>query len=171
MPLSMYESCVPVFARYLRQLSALVQLADDDTARRGADPAALLQLALAPDMHGFLSQVQIADDFALRTCALLSGGPKLQQGAPETGFAGLRARLARSDAYLTALAPAAFDGSEQRSIESQAGLASLTLDGSTFLQHYALPNFFFHLSSAYAILRHQGLAIGKRDFDGFHEYS
>lgn len=166
----MYESCVPVFARYLRQLSALVQLAADETARSGADPAELLQLALAPDMHGFLSQVQIADDFALRTCALLSGGAKLDHGAPETGFAGLRARLARSDAYLLALAPAAFDGSEQRGIESPAGQALLALDGYTFLLHYALPNFFFHISSAYAILRHQGMPIGKRDFDGFHQY-
>lgn len=166
----MYQSSVPVFTRYLRQLSALVQRADDHAARTGIAPQTLLHARLAPDMHHFLSQVQTADDFALRTCALLTGTVKLDHGPAETGCAGLRARLARSDAHLQSLAPALFDGSATRAMRSQAGEAMLELDGLTFLQQYALPNFFFHLSSAYAILRQFGAAIGKQDFDGFHRY-
>lgn len=170
MPLSMHQSSVPVFTRYLRQLSALVQLADDHATAAGTEPQALLHARLAPDMNHFLSQVQTTDDFALRTCALLTGTAKLNHGPAETGFAGLRARLARSEAHLQALAPALFDGSDTRTMHSQAGQAMLELDGQTFLQHYALPNFFFHLSSAYAILRQLGAPIGKQDFDGFHLY-
>ncbi|MFM9433452.1 uncharacterized protein ACFDR9_000489 [Janthinobacterium sp. CG_23.3] len=170
MPLSMYQSSVPVFTRYLRQLSALVQLAADHAAAADTGPATLLHTRLAPDMNHFLSQVQTTDDFALRTCALLSGTAKLDHGPDETGFTGLRARIARSEAHLRALAPALFEGSETRILHSQAGQAMLELDGQTFLQHYALPNFFFHLTSAYAILRHLGARLGKQDFDGFHDY-
>jgi len=112
--------------------------------------------------------VQIADDFALRTCALLSGTDKLLHGAPETGFAGLRARLAASVAWLDALAPAAFEGAARRAVSSRAGDATLTLDGDVFLLQYALPNFFFHITAADAILRQHGVTIGKHDFDGFH---
>ncbi len=170
MPLAMHHSSVPVFTRYLRQLSALVRIAAEHAAAGHATPQALLQARLAPDMLAFREQVQTADDFALRTCALLTGTVKLDQGAPESDFAGLRARLARSEAHLQSLAPQLFEGSATRIVESGAGQAQLALDGHTFLLHYALPNFIFHLSSAYAILRHQGLAIGKQDFDGLHQY-
>ncbi|MET3129981.1 hypothetical protein AAKU55_000222 [Oxalobacteraceae bacterium GrIS 1.11] len=167
MPELMYQSSVPVFIRYLGQLALLVRRAEEHA---GSAPDALLQLRLAADMHCFLSQVQTADDFALRSCALLSGAEKLDHGAPETGFAGLRARLAASQAFLQALPPAWFDGSATRMLDSRAGDAMLTLDGHTFLLQYALPNFFFHVSMAYALLRQHGVELGKRDFDAFHSY-
>ncbi len=167
----MYESSVPVFTRYLAQLTALLQLAEAHVVATKIDPQAILQARLAPDMHPFLSQIQIADDFVLRTCAALAGLEKPDQGAAETSFAGLQARLARTTAFLQTLSPASINGSETRTINSPAGHTVLCLSGQTFLQHYALPNFFFHVSTAYGILRHMGVEIGKRDFDGFHVWS
>jgi hypothetical protein len=122
-------------------------------------------------MHPFRSQVQIADDFALRTCAALVNIPKPDYGADELTLAGLRERIAKTTALLQSLTAAQFDGADVRVVTSQAGNAGVTLTGLDFVSHYALPNFFFHLSISYAILRHLGVNIGKQDFDGFHAYA
>ena len=166
-----YESSIPVFLHYLNQLAKLVEKAEAYCAEMGTDQTSVLQARLSRDMHPFRSQVQIADDFALRTCAALANIPKPDYGADEVTLAGLRTRIARTTALLRGLSAAQFDGADAKIVTSQAGNANLTLTGLEFVSHYALPNFFFHLSISYAILRHVGVNIGKEDFDGFHAYS
>ncbi|KAF0814497.1 hypothetical protein IGB42_01398 [Andreprevotia sp. IGB-42] len=167
---SLYLSSVPVFTRYLQQLAAMLALAQTHIRQTGMDEQALLATRLAADMHPFLSHVQIADDFARRACAPLAGVAKPEYAGNAASLAELAARIATTLAFLAALPAAAFDGNATRQISSAAGQQQLVLDAGTFLLHYALPNFFFHITIAYAILRHLGVEIGKRDFDGFHLY-
>jgi hypothetical protein len=166
----MYDASVPVFLRYLAQLSALVAKAEIHCVHADLDQVAILQARLSPDMHPFLSQVQIADDFALRACASLTMMSKPEYGAAETSLAGLRMRIGRTIRLLDSLSAARFAGAAQGVIGSQAGQDMVELEGMDFLRLYAMPNFFFHVAMAYAILRHVGVDVGKRDFDGFHRY-
>lgn len=162
----MYDSSVPVFRRYLSNLRAIVSL-----AATHPDAAALLSARLAPNMNDFATQVEIAVNFPVRCCAPLCGLPHRGSGEFGATFSGLRARIDHVLAFLDGLTPADFNGAEERTIADRAGEAELTLKGRQFLSEYALPNFFFHLTSAYAILRQAGLPIGKSDFDGFHVYT
>jgi len=170
MSVGLHEASVPVFLRYLDRLLALVNAADDHARSRGCEEAALLHARLAPDMLPFETQVQIAANFALRGCFPLAGQAIPPYGEFPATFDGLRSGIARVAALLTALGPAAFQGGESRIIESKAGNAAVSLAAPEFLFQYALPNFFFHVTAAYAILRSRGLAIGKEQFDGFHSY-
>ena len=167
---TMYEQSVPVFLRYLSNLAVLVRKADAWCGRH-AEPQELVLLArLAPDMHPFRSQVQIACDFALRTCAPLANVARPEYGAAETELAGLVRRAGETCDFLRGLSPAQFAGAANAVVATQAGGTYLNLKGDVFLFQYALPNFFFHVSMAYANLRALGLDIGKADFDGFHSY-
>ncbi|WP_145927231.1 DUF1993 family protein [Jeongeupia sp. USM3] len=158
MPLSLHQASVPVFVRYLDRLAAIVA---------GVDPA-LLDARLAPDMHPFRSQVAIAANFAPRACFPLAGKPVPDLGEMPQSVEGLLARIAHAKALVESLAPDEFDAG--RVIEDGAGQATVVLPAADFLCQYALPNFFFHLTTAYAILRSRGVAVGKGDFDGFHAY-
>lgn len=171
MALTMYHASVPVLGRYLAQLAGMVALAQDHATQRHMSPQAILQARLAPAMHPFATQVEIATNFVLRACAPLAGVVAPDLGEPCDSFADLKLRIARTQAFLATLTPAHMAGSEERVYASHAGLADVSLDGPAFLQQYALPNFFFHLTTAYAILRHIGVEIGKADFDGFHVYA
>ena len=162
----MYDASVPVFRRYLRNLRAIVSL-----AATHPDASALLTARLAPNMNDFATQVGIAANFGVRCCAPLCGKAERGSGEHAATFAGLRARIDHVLAFLDSLTPADFDGAAQRSIVDRAGESEISLPGLQFLSEYALPNFFFHLTSAYAILRQAGLPIGKSDFDGFHTYT
>lgn len=168
MSLDLYRASVPVYQRYLQRLDGLVLAAERHVEARGLAPAELLGARLAPDMAPFTSQVEIAAHFALRACYPLAGRPVPEFGDFPADFAGLRARIARALRLLEALPPADFDA--EPVLESQAGAARVALPAADFLTLYALPNFFFHLSSAYALLRSRGLPLGKADFDGFHHY-
>ncbi|NHZ42155.1 DUF1993 family protein [Massilia aquatica] len=174
---NLYEASVPVFRRYLGRLRAMLLLAE-------ADPQgpALLQARLAPGMLTLAVQAEVAANFAVRACAPLAGSALSDSGAfpasvlRESGkfpptYEGLGQRIDFVRGFLDALTPAQFDGAASRMISDRAGEAVVTLAGQPFLLQYALPNFFFHLTAAYAILRHHGLAIGKADFDGFHVYT
>ena len=167
---TIYDYSVPVFLRYLSRLAELVGHADAHCRRHGLPQADVLQARLAPDMHPFASQVRIAADFALRACAPLAGVATPDHGAAETDLAGLARRIDAASDFLRALPAARFDGAAGRRVTEQAGAARLDLEGDTFLFHYALPNFFFHVSMAYANVRALGVDIGKADFDGFHHY-
>ncbi len=169
--LSMYEASVPVFGRYLRQLSAMLDLAQNHARKQGLDPNTLLQARLSPTMYPFSTQVEIAAGFAVRACAPLAGLPKPADTPSAEGFDGLRARIARVMAFLDAIDPQQMAGSESREFTSQAGLEPVSLPGQVFLLQYALPNFFFHATTAYAILRHMGVGLGKGNYDGFHTYA
>jgi len=167
----MHAASVPVFSRYLGQLSHIAALAEAHASHEGIDPQQLLQARLAADMLPFAAQVDIAAQFSLRACAPLAGLAVPAFGGFSLSFAALQERVGRSSAFLAGLTPAQMQGSEHRLLSDQVGQATVSLPGRDFLLHYALPNFFFHLGMAYAILRQAGVALGKADFDGFHVYA
>ena len=170
MPVGLYEASIPVFLRYLERLAGLVDAAESHVRSHRIEAEELLSARLAPDMLPFETQVRIAANFALRACFPLAGQDVPPYGEFEVSFAGLRACIARAAHQVSSLEPALFEGSESRILESKAGDARVTLPAAEFLFQYALPNFFFHLTAAYSILRSRGVAIGKADFDGFHSY-
>ncbi len=166
MTISMYAASVPVFRQILDSLSAILAKAEQHATDRKIDPAALLQARLYPDMFALTRQVQIAADFAKGACARLAGVEVPKYDDTETSFADLRARLARTVAFIESLPQQQIDGSEAREIQTSAGPNSKTFTGQAYLTHYALPQFMFHATTAYSLLRHNGVEIGKRDFMG-----
>ena len=166
MTLSMYQASVPAFLQMLNNLSALLDKAEADAARRKIDPTVLLNYRLAPDMFPLTRQVQIAGDFAKGTSARLAGVEVPKYEDSEKTFADLKARIAKTIAFLQGLKEKDIDGSENRDITISIGKETMTFKGKPYLIHYALPNFYFHVTTAYDILRHAGMEIGKRDFIG-----
>lgn len=167
----LYDASVPVFLRYLERLEGFVDAAEAFARTDGRSIDELLAARLSPDMLGFERQVMVAVNFTLRACFPLAGEPIPPYGEFPATTAGLRARAQAAASLLRTLAPARFDDAHARILESQAGLALVRLPAAQFLFEYALPNFFFHVTAAYAILRSQGVPLGKRDFDGFHAYA
>jgi len=166
MPISMYDACVPVMIRTLRNLSAILEKGAASAEARKIDPAVLIGARLAPDMHPLSRQVQIASDSAKGAAARLTGGEAPSFADTETTFPELQARITRTIDYLEAFKPAQFDGADERSIVLKTPGGDLTFRGQAFLFNFALPNLLFHATTAYAILRHNGVDIGKRDFLG-----
>ena len=166
MTLSMYQASVPVFLQGLTSLSAILDKAAAQAAERRIDPSVLLNDRLAPDMLPFTRQAQIASDHAKGATARLAGTevPKFED--VEKTFDELKQRVSRVTAFVRGFDTAQIDGSEEREITLPIGSNTMTFTGQAYLLHFALPNFFFHLTTAYAILRHNGIAIGKRDFIG-----
>lgn len=157
---ALYSASVPVFRHYLARAQGLLDLADEAT----------LAARLAPDMFTAAEQFATTAGFSLRGAFPLAGEPvpeftDLGREAP-----GLRARIAFADERLAGLSPQAFEGAETRRVRHRAGFAELDQSGSAYLTLFAMPNFMFHLSMAFAILRQSGVAIGKADFDGLHDY-
>jgi hypothetical protein len=170
MPVGLYEASIPVFLRYLDRLAGLVDAAESHVRSHRIEAEELLTARLAPDMLPFETQVRIAANFALRASFPLVGRDIPPYGEFEVSFAGLRECIARSVDLVSSLEPALFEGSESLTLESRAGNAVVSLPAPEFLFQYAMPNFFFHVTAAYSILRSRGVAIGKADFDGFHSY-
>jgi uncharacterized protein len=166
----LHDASIAVFARYLDRLLALVDAADDHTRSRGLDASQLVNARLASDMLPFETQIRIAANFALRASFPLAGRAVPPDAAFPVTFDGLRLHVARVKELLNDLQASEFLGGESRVIESKAGDALVSLAAPEFLLQFALPNFFFHLSMAYAILRANGVALGKAQFDGFHSY-
>ena len=166
MALSMYQASVPGFLQMLKSLSAILDKAEAHTAERKIDPAVLLGYRLAPDMFPLTRQVQIATDHAKGCCARLAGVEVPKYADDETTLADLRSRIARTVEFVRGFRPEDIDGSEERDIAITAGTRQLQFTGQQYLVYFALPNFYFHTTAAYAILRHCGVPIGKRDFLG-----
>ncbi|KEF43064.1 MAG: hypothetical protein ER33_02335 [Cyanobium sp. CACIAM 14] len=166
MPLSMYEAAVPPLARSLRNLSGILRKGAAHAEARGIEPAVLLQARLYPDMFPLVRQVQIATDIARRGAARLAGaeGPAMED--TETGFDELIERIEKTLAYLDTLSPGQIDGSETREIDLPIRGETLRFSGQTFLLVFVLPNVYFHVTTAYDILRHNGVELGKRDYLG-----
>lgn len=166
MAISMYQASVPVFQKMLKNLDGVLDKAVASAEARKFDPAVLLNARLAPDMYAFTRQVQIATDHAKGGPARLAGlePPKFED--KEASFPDLKARLAGVQAYLATLTPAQIDGSEERKIVLKFGPREFEFVGLPYLTQFVLPNFYFHYSMAYAILRHNGVDVGKRDFVG-----
>jgi hypothetical protein len=163
----MYNSSVPVFRQLLTAMRAILVQASEHAAARSIDPNALLQARLYPDMFPLLKQVQIAADFARGVSARLAGVEVPVYEGKEQGFADLDALLAQTLAFLDGITPAQLAGSETKEIVLRPGTPKeKRLTGQTYLSNYGLPQFLFHVTTAYALLRHSGLPIGKRDFMG-----
>jgi hypothetical protein len=151
----------------LKALSAILDKAAAHTAARGMDPAELIEARLAPDMLPFVAQVRIATDHAKGMTARLAGRQVPIFEDAESTFDELRARIARTIAFVESVPGDEIDGSEERPITMTLSSGrKLEFTGQRYLVHFALPNFYFHVTTAYDILRHKGLEIGKRDFMG-----
>jgi hypothetical protein len=166
MSISMYQASVPVFERNLDNLASILTKAAAWAEARKIDQAVLLSSRLAPDMFALSRQLQIACDFAKGTCARLAGVEVPKYEDNEASFADFQARIAKTRQFIGTLKAAQIDGSEQRQINLKAGPRELTFTGLPYLTGFALPNFFFHYTTAYAILRHNGLELSKTDFIG-----
>lgn len=166
MPISMYAASVPVFKHILGTLTVVLEKAEAHAAARKIEPAALLQARLYPDMFTMRRQVLIATDFAKGTCARLAGVDVPKYEDSEQSFEELTARVARTAAFISTLTAAQIDGSEERDIVTQVGHETKHFKGQHYLLHYALPNFYFHVTTAYDILRHNGVELSKRDYIG-----
>lgn len=170
MSICLYDASIPVFLRYLDRLDGLVKAAESHANGRRIGVSHLLRATIAPDMLPFETQVAIACNFALRACFPLVGKPIPPYGEFPATAHGLHQRIAYVVGLLRMIGADEFEGREAAVLESQAGNALVALKAPEFLLQYALPNFFFHVTTAYAILRGQGVAVGKEDFDGFHAY-
>ncbi len=164
MSLSMYSASVPTFVHMLGNLSHLLGKAAAHAEARKFDPANLLSARLFPDMLPMTRQVHIACDAAKLGTARLAGvdAPKFEDN--ETTFAELQARCQKTIDFLVTLKPEQVDGSEERLIEFPVGPAKMSMPGQAYLLTWVMPNFFFHITTAYALLRHNGVEIGKRDY-------
>jgi hypothetical protein len=169
MTLSMYQASVPAFRRTLAALDAILDKAVAYAAERKIDPAVLATARLAPDMHPLTRQVQFASDHAKGCSARLAGVPVPSFADTEQTFPELKARIAKTLEFIAALPPAQFHGSETRPISLKAGPRELSFKGEPYLVFFALPNFYFHVTTAYDILRHNGVPVGKLDFLGAAE--
>lgn len=166
MPSSLHSVSVPVFVRMLKNVSALLDKAAADAATRRFDVTVLLQSRLAPDMFPLLRQVQLACDFAKGASARLAGVPVPPFPDEELTVEELKDRIARVVAFCESVSAAQVDAGADRDITVKLRDGSIELKGIDYLNNMAMPNFYFHVTTAYAILRHNGVAIGKRDFVG-----
>jgi uncharacterized protein len=164
--MSMYNASVPVFEIHLNALSALLDKAQVYAEAKSIDPAVLLNARLFPDMFSFTRQVQSACDQAKNGSARLSGiDPPIYEDSEKT-IASLKARISKTIAFVKTLDPKKIDGSADREITFPLGSNKGHMKGVDYLNHFVLPNFYFHAATAYDILRHCGVEIGKRDFIG-----
>ena len=166
MPVSMYDVSVPVLLQGLKGLRGVLAKAAAHAEARKIDPNALLQARLYPDMFPVLRQVQIAGDFAKGAAGRLAGAELPVYEDSETGFDDLIARIDKTMAFIAGLDPAAIAGSEERDVVLVRRGESQTFKGQAYLLQQALPNFWFHVTTAYAILRHNGVEVGKKDYMG-----
>jgi hypothetical protein len=165
MPVSLSAIAIPTFEQTLGALSKILDKAAAHSAARKIDPAVMLQARLAPDMLPFIKQVQIACDFAKNFAGRCTGEPP-KYADDEKSFDDLKARIAKSLDYVRSVKAADMDAAADKDITFPVGPNSMTLKGTQFLVNFVLPNFYFHASTAYDILRHNGVEIGKRDFLG-----
>ena len=164
---AIYTASIPVFKQMLGGLKEVLRKAEAHATEKKIDPNALLQARLFPDMFSMLRQVQVATDFAKSVSARLAGVevPKVEDN--EKTFPELQARIATVLAFIDGLDVASFDGAATREIITQAGTPKeKRFTGQSYLFNYGLPHFFFHTTTAFAILRHNGVEIGKKDYLG-----
>ena len=166
MTLSIHQASVPVFVQGLKGLKGVLTKAAAQVEAKSWDADALLKARLYPDMFPLLRQAQIATDFAKGCCARLAGVEVPAWDDTETSFAELIARIDRAIAYVEGLDAAAFAGAEDRDITLTRRGETSVVKGLAYFQTQAQPNFFFHLTTAYAVLRHNGVEVGKRDYLG-----
>jgi hypothetical protein len=164
MSVSMYQIAVPSFQKHLHALDGIIDKAAAYAAARKIAPETLLTARLYPDMFNFTRQVQESCKFAALTAQRLANIDVPAEADGEKTFDDLKARIARTLEVLAAVKPEQMDGSQDRPLTIKVGPNEMSFSGRDYLLHFALPNFYFHCATAYGILRHNGLDIGKRDF-------
>lgn len=163
----MYNASIPVFIQLLGGLQGVLKKAEDHAEAKKIEPSVFLQARLAPDMFSLTRQVQIACDFAKSVSARLAGVDVPETPDTEVSFADLQARINTTLSFLNSITESQFANSETREIVLRPGTPKeKKLLGQAYLLTYGIPQFFFHVTTAYGILRHQGVEIGKRDFMG-----
>ena len=166
MTFSVHEASVPIFRQSLAALSAVLDKAEEHCKNDDRDPTELLATRLAPDMYTLTEQVQRATFHASQCTAQLGQVETPSFDNDEANFDDLRGRISNTINYVSSFTPDRFEGSEQRIHQIPTRIAVLELPGQDFLFHFALPQFFFHVTTAYDIVRHAGVEIGKRDYLG-----
>ncbi len=161
---SMHAVSAPIFVRNLNNLASMLSKAEQQAKTKGYDPAVLLNQRLAPDMFPLTKQIQIACDHAKGCVARLAGEPPEVMEDTETTFAELQARIKKVLGIVQSYKPEQLDGSDTREITIKIPNSEFKFSGLDYVNHWAMPNFYFHATMAYAILRHNGIDLGKRDF-------
>jgi len=166
MSITMHSASVPTFLRMLNNMNVWLDKAETHAQAKKFDTANYLSARLAPDMLPFVRQIQMACDAAKFAVARLSGvdAPKFED--IETSFAELRERIAKTVAFIKSVPAEQIDGTEDKEIGLPRREGTLMIKGEPYLKHFVLPNFFFHMTTAYALLRHNGVDVGKMDFLG-----
>ncbi len=166
MSITMYAASAPLFLRMLGNLDQLLEKAEANAKERGFDPNVLVTQRLAPDMRPLSAQIQLASDSAKGAMARLSGGTAPSMPDTEATIADLRTRIANTIDYVKSVPASAIDGSEEREVVLKFPNGEMKFTGLAYLTGFVIPNFLFHVTTAYAILRHNGVPLGKMDFLG-----
>ena len=166
MPISMYKASVPLFSQYLCALSGVLDKGAAFAESKKIDVSVLTGMRLAADMHPFAWQVRSATNHAARACAMIAGVPMPDLGDNQTSASELKERISTTVGFIKSIKPEQLDGQEDKEIVLKLGSSELKFSGLSFLLNFCLPNFYFHTTTAYDILRHAGVDIGKRDFMG-----
>ncbi len=166
MTISMYQASVPVFRRMLNNLVVILEKGMAHAEARKIEPEVLINARLYPDMFPLLRQVRIATDAAMSGAARLAGTEPPKFENTETTFPELIGRVRKTIEYIDTFKPGQIDGSEDRQVTLKVRDDTLTFDGQTFLLNRVLPNMYFHITTAYDILRHNGVELGKKDYLG-----
>nr|AYM53758.1 hypothetical protein [Archangium gephyra] len=166
MSLSMYQASIPVFIRMLGNLSGILEKAAAYAETKKIEPSVLINSRLAPDMRPLSFQIQIASDLAKGCAARLAGIDPPSMTDTESTFPELQERIKKTIAFLQTVSAAQVDGSEEREVVLKMRGTEMQFKGQPYLLGFVLPNFYFHVTTAYNILRHNGLDIGKADFLG-----
>lgn len=167
MTISLYAASLPVFKQMLNSMDAVLSKAEEHATARKIEPNALLQARLFPDMFPLIRQVQVATDFARGVSARLAGADVPKFDDNQQTFADLHELISKTLAFIDGFTPAQIDGQEDRVIVTRPGTPKeKQFTGQSYLLTYGLPQFFFHVTTTYAILRHNGVEVGKRDYMG-----
>jgi uncharacterized protein len=166
MSLSMYQASVPVLIHNLKALAGILKKGADHARARGIDPAVLVDARLFPDMFPLARQVQIATDMAKGGAARLAGVEIPSFPDTESSFPELQERITRTIAFLKSIRPAQLEGSERREVNLQMRMGAVSFTGQYYLLSWVMPNVYFHVTTAYNILRHNGVPLGKMNFLG-----
>ena len=166
MSLTMYQASIPVFIRMLGNLSAILEKAAAHAEAKKIDPAIFINARLAPDMYPLSRQIQIATDVVKGCAARLAGIEVPSYEDNEATFPELQARIAKTVAFLQSVSAEQINGSEERRVTLKVHGKDSDFSGQRYFLNFVLPNFYFHITTAYAILRHNGLELGKKDFVG-----
>ena len=166
MSITMHSASVPIFARMLGNVNVWLDKAEAHASAKKFEPGVLLEARLAPDMLTFTKQLQIACDTAKFCVARLAGVESPKFDDSETTIEQLRERINATITFLKSVPAAKIDGSEAKEVTLPRRSGPIQMTGEAYLKHFALPNFFFHITTAYALLRHNGVEVGKMDYLG-----